>query len=124
MASDLIASQGETVLLHGDLHHDNILSAGRESWLVIDPKGVAGEREFEIGPMMYNPWNRVLDRPDLKAVLSRRVDILVDELGFDRQKMAAWGFVEAMLSMAWSYQSHSPGWDEIMPVAEALFTLL
>ncbi len=33
---------GEQLLLHGDLHHYNILS-GRGGWLAIDPKGLVGE---------------------------------------------------------------------------------
>ena len=123
MATGLLSSQGEIVLLHGDLHHDNILSAGREPWLAVDPKGVAGEREFEVGPMMYNPWQRVLDDPDLKSVLSRRLDILVEELGLDRQRLLAWSFVEAALSMAWSLEDHDPYWDRLLPLAKALLEL-
>jgi streptomycin 6-kinase len=87
--------------------------------LVIDPKGVAGEREFEVGPMMYNPWQTVLDWPDLKAILSRRVDILVEALGFDRQRLLGWGLVGAVLSMLWSIEEHAPDWDTIIPVAMA-----
>lgn len=121
---EYLCSQGEIVLLHGDLHHDNILTAEREPWLVIDPKGVAGEREFEIGPMMYNPWQRILGWPDLERILSRRVDTLVEELGFDRQRLLGWGFVESVLSMLWSLEDHSPTWDELMPIAQAFTRLL
>lgn len=123
MAKDLLASQGERVLLHGDLHHDNILSAGGESWLAIDPKGVAGAREFEVGPLTYNPWQRVTVWPDLQSILGRRLDILVAELGFDRQRLLAWSFVETVLSMTWSIDDNDPQWDHIMPVADALLSL-
>jgi hypothetical protein len=37
----ILASSPESVLLHGDLHYDNILKNG-EGWLVIAPKGVIG----------------------------------------------------------------------------------
>lgn len=124
MLHELLTSQGEIVLLHGDLHHDNILRAEREPWLVIDPKGLAGEREFEVGPLMYNPWQRLLDWPNLKSILSRRVDILVEALDFDRQKLLGWGFVGAVLSMTWSLEDHSTDWDRIMPIAEGLQDLL
>jgi streptomycin 6-kinase len=124
LRNELLQSQGEIGLLHGDLHHDNVLRAQREPWLVIDPKGLAGEREFEVGPLLYNPWMRILTWPDLKSIQARRVDILVDELGFDRSRVAAWGFVEAVLSMIWSLEEHAPDWDEIMPVAEAMQSLL
>ena len=32
-------------MLHGDLHHDNVLTADREPWLAIDPHGVLGDPE-------------------------------------------------------------------------------
>jgi streptomycin 6-kinase len=121
---EFLASPGETVLLHGDLHHDNVLRAAREPWLVIDPKGVAGEREFEVGPLMYNPWQRLLEWPNLKAILSRRVDILVEVLGFDRQRLLGWALVGAVLSMLWSIEDHAPDWDAIMPVAQAFDELI
>jgi streptomycin 6-kinase len=120
---EFLATQGEIVLLHGDLHHDNILRAEREPWLVIDPKGVAGEREFEVGPLMYNPWQRILDWPDPRSILSRRLDILVEELGFERERLVGWGFVGSVLSMAWSLEDHSPQWNQIMPITDALYDL-
>jgi len=43
IAMELHQNMGEPVLLHGDLHHFNILSANRQPWLSIDPKGVVGE---------------------------------------------------------------------------------
>lgn len=46
----LIASSKSEVLVHGDLHHDNILLCANKGWLAIDPKGVAAEL-----PMMLPP---------------------------------------------------------------------
>ncbi len=56
----LLATMGEQVVLHGDLHHWNILSSDRAAWLAIDPKGVIGEREYEIGAWMRNPFPGLL----------------------------------------------------------------
>ena len=53
--AELVPHQGERVLLHGDLHHWNILSATRQPWLALDPKGVIGEREYEVGAWLRNP---------------------------------------------------------------------
>jgi streptomycin 6-kinase len=50
--AELVPSQGEQVLLHQDLHGENVLSAQREPWLVIDPKPLAGEREFSVAPIV------------------------------------------------------------------------
>lgn len=42
----------ETLLLHGDLHHANVLAAGRAPWLAIDPKGVLGDPAWELAPSL------------------------------------------------------------------------
>ena len=52
----LCASQTSTRLLHGDLHHYNILRDGDRGWVAIDPKGVVGEVEYEIGAALRNPY--------------------------------------------------------------------
>ena len=49
---ELPGTQGEQVLLHQDLHGDNVLAAEREPWLVIDPKPLVGEREFAVAPIV------------------------------------------------------------------------
>jgi streptomycin 6-kinase len=49
---ELSTSQDEQVLLHQDLHTVNVLAAERESWLVIDPKPLRGEREFSVAPIV------------------------------------------------------------------------
>ncbi|MGA2952618.1 MAG: aminoglycoside phosphotransferase family protein, partial [Caulobacteraceae bacterium] len=46
-AEPLLASPRDIVVLHGDLHHDNVLDDGRGGWRAIDPKGLIGERAFE-----------------------------------------------------------------------------
>ena len=74
------------VVLHGDLHHFNILAAERQPWLAIDPKGVVGEPVYETGALLRNPWPDLLSLPDPGRILARRVDQLAEELGFDRAR--------------------------------------
>jgi streptomycin 6-kinase len=124
MLDEFLASQGEPYLLHGDLHHDNVLRSERDGWLGIDPKGVVGEREFDAGPMMWNPWWRIHTWPDLWSVLGRRLDILREILGFDRQRLLGWCFIEAVLSMVWDIESSLPKWDHCLPIAETLGELI
>ena len=93
-------SQGEHVLRHGDLHHWYILSATRRPWLALDPKGVIGEREYEIGALLRHPNLDHFNRLDLKRLQARRIDILAETLELDRQRMMGWGLAQAILS-AW-----------------------
>jgi streptomycin 6-kinase len=99
----LAATQGARRLLHGDLHHDNILFDARRGWLAIDPKGVLGEAANEIGAALRNPTEDASRFADA-AIIERRVAIAVAQLGLDRQRVLAWAFAQAVLSAVWSLE--------------------
>ena len=109
---DLCRSQGDRFLLHGDLHHDNILWDDGRGWLAIDPKGVVGELAYETGCMLRNPG----DQPKLYAdpgVITRRAAILAERLGLDLERILGWCFAQAVLSALWSVEDGrdpSRGW--------------
>jgi len=96
----LSASAPQTMLLHGDLQHHNILRAG-DAWLAIDPKGVVGDPGFEVGASFYNPMPRILEVPDLERMLARRVAQLSEELGIERARIRGWGLAQSVLN-AWN----------------------
>lgn len=121
--AELSQSMSEPVLLHGDLHHYNILSATREPWLAIDPKGVVGEPVYETGALLRNPLD-LLSWPDLESFLDRRLAILAEKLEMDRQRIVAWSLAQAVLSAWWSYESHDADWRSILPLAEHFADLL
>jgi streptomycin 6-kinase len=91
---EMPASQGEQVLLHQDLHPDNVLEAAREPWLVIDPKPLVGEREFSLAPIVRAPELGHDERS-----LRRRLDRLTEELGLDRERVRLWAMVQ---TVAWA----------------------
>ena len=100
--TDLLASSSAPVLLHGDLHHYNILSVG-DGWRVIDPKGIAGEPAYEVGALLRNPFT-LYDKPDLKRITARRLDILAETLALDRERLRQWSLAQTVLSAWWSYE--------------------
>ncbi len=94
LARELAASQGELVLVHQDLHGDNVLAAQREPWLVIDPKPLAAEREFAVAPIV-----RSFELGHSKRDALYRLDRLCAELGLDRERARGWTIVQ---TTAWS----------------------
>jgi streptomycin 6-kinase len=94
LARELASSQGEQVLLHQDLHGDNVLAAQREPWLVIDPKPLSGEREFSVAPIVRSP-----ELGHSKRDVHHRLDRLCDELALDRERARGWTIVQ---TLAWS----------------------
>jgi streptomycin 6-kinase len=98
--SDLGASQSRPRLLHGDLHHYNILFDLNRGWLAIDPKGVIGELEYEIGAVLRNPC----ERPELflsPAIIERRFAQFTHRLSLNYERTLAWAFAQAVLSAIW-----------------------
>lgn len=101
---DLSSSQAAPVLLHGDLHHDNILAADESRaaghWLAIDPKGLLGEPAYEVGAFLRNPW-QLLDLPDPPRLIARRVQQLAEQLALPEDRVLGWGYAINVLSAVW-----------------------
>ena len=95
--SSLSGSQGEQVLLHQDLHGDNVLAAEREPWLAIDPKPLSGEREFAVAPVV-----RSFELGHSKRDVLHRLDRLTNDLGLDRERARGWTIGQ---TMAWAFDS-------------------
>ena len=103
----LCSSQSRPRLLHGDLQHYNVLFDSSRGWLAIDPKGVFGELEYEVGAMMRNP----VECPDLflsRETIERRLKQLATRLNLDQERALRWTFAQAVLSAIWSIEDGHP----------------
>lgn len=90
-------------LLHGDLQHYNVLRDEKRGWVAIDPKGVVGELEYEIGAALRNP----IELPDLLAspdVIERRLARFHGALGIDVDRARGWAFAQGVLSAIWTVE--------------------
>ncbi len=122
--AELPASSAAPVVLHSDLHHDNVLSVQGGRWLAIDPKGVVGEREFEVYALLRNPLGWPLAQPDPARVLRRRIDQVADRLGLDRERMRLWSVAQCVLSAWWDYSDSNPnGNQDDLRIADMLWNL-
>jgi streptomycin 6-kinase len=124
LRAELLASAPETVLLHGDLHHHNILRAQRQPWLCIDPKGVAGERAYEPSPFFYNPADEWPGTVDVARVVRRRIDLISERAGLDRQRVIGWAAVQGIVSSAWGHEGDGHGWPRCERVAALALEML
>jgi streptomycin 6-kinase len=117
--AELLPSQSELVVLHGDLHHFNVLAAQREPWLAIDPKGVVGEPAYDTGAFLHNP-EQLLNTPHPGQVLERRIDLLAEELDLDRSRVRGWAISQAVLAAYWGWEDSGRVWEEALAFAELL----
>lgn len=106
LARDLAATQGELVLVHQDLHGENVLAAEREPWLVIDPKPLAAEREFAVAPIV-----RSGELGHSREAALGRLDRLCVELGLDRERARLWTIVQ---TVAWNDDAAYPEHGEVV----------
>ncbi len=118
LLTDLSASAERRVVLHGDLHHDNVLRHG-EGWVAIDPHGMVGDPGFDAGPLLYNPDPDRLD-DDLLALVPQRVEQLADGLDLPHDRVLAWGFVAAVLSEVWDGEDGRSTGGRALAVADLL----
>jgi streptomycin 6-kinase len=97
---ELPDSQGEQVLVNQDLNMRNVLAAEREPWLVIDPKPLAGEREFGVAALIRGGELKPGERD-----VRRRLDLLTSELGLDRERTRRWALAQ---TLAWAWVDDEP----------------
>jgi streptomycin 6-kinase len=117
---ELLESSEGGLLLHGDLHYENILNAGPDTWLAIDPKGVVGEGAYEPAALLRNRLDEIRRSPTPRASMERRVGTIADLLDFDAHRVRAWGFAQAVLSVLWSVESNETNYGEVLWAAELL----
>lgn len=118
----LFAESAPPRLIHGDFHHFNILSSGQD-WIAIDPKGVVGPPEYEVGPFLINPWFSLSDRISPKVQTERRLAILSERLGFPRRHLLDWATCFAVLSSWWDTQPDGTGGEYSLYCAELFDSL-
>lgn len=109
-ASALLATPQDPVVLHGDLHHDNILDFGQDGWLAIDPQGLWGERGFDFANIFTNPDLSDPSRPVAMrpGVFQHRVEVVARAARLDRKRLLQWILAWAGLSAAWFIADDDP----------------
>ncbi|QFY13779.1 hydroxyurea phosphotransferase [Nonomuraea phyllanthi] len=118
--AELVHEPGDR-LLHWDLHYDNVLAAGREPWLSIDPKPLAGDPGFDLWPALHNRWDAVVATGDVTRGVLRRFDFMTDRLGVDRRRAAGWTLGRVLQNALWDVEDGESRLKEIdLTIAEAV----
>lgn len=76
MLAEICRKYSRKLLLHGDLHHENILQNENGSYTVIDPKGVIGDPVFDLSRFILDEF-----RDDLTSERSEAIIDFVHKLG-------------------------------------------
>ncbi|MDG4823816.1 aminoglycoside phosphotransferase family protein [Asanoa sp. WMMD1127] len=114
--AEVVGDAGDR-LLHWDLHYENVLAGGREPWLAIDPKPLAGDPGFELAPALWNRW----DKAAPVRTVRRRFDVMVETMGLDRERAAVWTVGRSLQNSIWSVEDGDVALEpEQVTIAEAV----
>jgi streptomycin 6-kinase len=100
-ARELLREPRDVRVLHGDIHHGNVLDFEPRGWLAIDPKGLAGERGFDFANTLCNPDHETATAP---GRLERQVDVVSEAASLERTRLLQWILAYAGLSAAWTLE--------------------
>jgi aminoglycoside phosphotransferase (APT) family kinase protein len=102
--AELVADRAEPYLLHGDLHHGNVLVDEARGPLVIDAWGLYGDREVDVASALHNPPEVVAGAADLPALVRRRLAVYGEVLERDRDRLTAWCYVYNVIRALWTLE--------------------
>ncbi|HVE55345.1 MAG TPA: aminoglycoside phosphotransferase family protein, partial [Pyrinomonadaceae bacterium] len=111
-------SKAESFLIHGDFHHENILSAGREPFLVIDPKGIVGQTGYEISVFLNNHVWWLSKDADLREKLDNAVTKFSEAFEIERQTLRKWAYAQTVLSAWWTFEENGKNWQTDLALAD------
>lgn len=98
LARDFAGDEGtDGVLIHTDLHFDNVLAGDRDEWLAIDPKPLSGDPHYELAPMLWNRFEEYAGR--VRAGVRDRFLALVDGAGLDEERARDWVIVRMLVNV-------------------------
>jgi streptomycin 6-kinase len=104
IAKYLLKTTAQLTIMHGDLHHDNILRAGGE-WKIIDPTGVIGDSVYEIASFMINPIDKIWKCENAVAIIQNRIEKFSSLLNVDPHRLVQWTFVKSVLCWIWTLET-------------------
>jgi streptomycin 6-kinase len=107
---ELNPASDKKMLLHGDFHHENILSAEREPFLAIDPKGIVGNPAYDIGVFLINHAHWLKNEPDLREKLKRAIELFGAAFAIEPRALRRWVFAHSVLSAWWTFEENCENW--------------
>lgn len=107
VADELLDDQRDCCVLHGDIHHENVLWFGPgKGWLAIDPKGLFGDPAFDYVNLLTNPGREVIFR---SGRFDQQVELITGATGIDRDRLLRWTVAWSGLTAAWLRESELDG---------------
>ena len=100
VAKELIRTESDRTMLHGDIHHTNILFSAERGWLAIDPQPLFGERTYDTANAFYNPDDlpMIVESTDRVLSMARRFS---NRMRVDQKRVLKFAYAHGGLSISW-----------------------
>ena len=106
LSNYLLSTQVEEVLLHGDLHHENVLKNSEGEYVCFDPKGMIGDPSYELATTLKNPWDYPKISQDLE-MFKKRANCFSKELNLPLERIIGFAFIHLCLSVGWAIEDNN-----------------
>lgn len=103
----LVTKNYQEVLLHGDLHHENMLRDQNGVFKAIDPKGLIGFKPLEVGRFIQNEFYKV-DKNKRINHLEKMISIISNTLNETKEIIAIAAYLDCVISSCWSFEDNDP----------------
>ncbi|GAA0948077.1 hypothetical protein GCM10009554_45320 [Kribbella koreensis] len=107
-----LAKDQPDLLVHGDMNFSNVLRGGREPWLVVDPKGWAGDPAYDAVNLLRDRWHTM---PELAKTLPYQLAAFAEAAELEHERVVRWVQACAVKDTLWSAEygeQHGAGVSE------------
>jgi streptomycin 6-kinase len=115
---ELSSDSARKFLIHGDLHHDNILSAERAPFLAIDPKGIIGDIGYEISVFLNNHVLWLAGESEISEKLKDIIKLFSEAFEIEPIDLRKWAFAQMVLSAWWTFEENGTNLERELALAE------
>ena len=102
LARELLTDEGPDLMLHTDLHFENVLRRRDGAWVAIDPKPVAGHPGFDVFPVLHNRVDELGTGAAFRWSVRHRVELVADAAGIDVDEARVWSLLRAGVEVSWT----------------------
>lgn len=120
ICGEMFEKYPERVLLHGDLHHDNLLLREDGTYGIIDPKSVVGPEILDVARFLKNEIDTQYDIP-VKEHMYRAALAISEALDYPLEDVIKVYFMEVILGNVWCLEDGDAMSEEEIAVAYELY---
>lgn len=98
--AEMFGKYPDRMLLHGDLHHDNLLLRIDGSYAMIDPKGVIGPAVLDLPRFLLNELDTEHASPDRQHI-QEAIGLVAGHTGYPETDIRKLFYMETVLENVW-----------------------